>query len=124
MSTSEHIDDFLTFMRYVPSTYHAEEEILKHENELTQDYLHKLELGGLKCKERSKLATKLMQNRQRRREAKDTLSTLRPIYEWLQNATNEKAIRSLEKILGEVRKEEKHQKNRYYVPRIEEEDEI
>lgn len=51
---------------------------------LTQDYLHKLELGELSYGERAKVATQLARCRQLRRESKDTVEILEPFIEFIE----------------------------------------
>ena len=52
-------------------------------DKLTQDYLHSLELDGLKYEERAKIATQLAKCRQERREHKDTTMILEPLVQYL-----------------------------------------
>ena len=65
------IKSFLDFMDGVQTEYNYNLEAMKNEDRITQDYLHKLELDGLNCRERSKIATQLVHNRQQRRNYKD-----------------------------------------------------
>ena len=64
---SECISEFLNFVADAKVQYRICEEEVNNQDKLTQDYLHKLELGELKCGERSKIATKLAINRKDRR---------------------------------------------------------
>ncbi len=64
---SQIIKTFLDFVESARSEYNFNLESMKNEERITQDYLHKLELEGLNCRERSKIATQLVQNRQARR---------------------------------------------------------
>lgn len=45
----------LDFIDNAKSDYNYNLEAMKNEERITQDYLHKLELEGLNCRERSKM---------------------------------------------------------------------
>lgn len=77
--SSEYIAEFLNFVSEAQVKYKFCSEEVSNQDKLTQDYLHSLELDGLKCDERSKLATKLMINRKDRRYYKDLVEELEPI---------------------------------------------
>lgn len=53
--------------------------------QLTQEYLHKLELEDLDYRERAKVATQLRNCRQLRREHKDTAEILEPLVQFLES---------------------------------------
>lgn len=115
---SEHITNFLNFITAAQShCIFCDEEMHKQE-QLTQDYLHSLELDGLNCKERSKLATKLSINRKDRRYYKDRVEELEPVVLWMTDPTNAKAINQLKQVLGVCRKQETYHKDRTYTPKV------
>lgn len=115
---SKDIESFLNFLSQCQREYKfCYDEMTKQES-LTQDYLHSLELDGLKCSERSKIATKLMENRQERRAFKDRVEELEPIITFAETANNVKFLRALSEVLGEVRKRESRHENRTYTPRV------
>ena len=103
---SEQITNFLNFITTAQSHYKFCDEEMKKQEALTQDYLHSLELDGLNCSERSKLATKLAINRKDRRYYKDRVEELEPIVQWASDPINIKAVNQLKQILGQVRKQE------------------
>lgn len=81
----------------------------------TQDILHHIEL-----EENSQLdyiyeGLQLHRVRRERRHAKDTQRLTKPIREWM--AANKRVIRDLEKLLGEVRRQERYIENRSYTPK-------
>lgn len=119
---SENLSAFLNFITAAQSHYNFCLEEMEKQDLLTQDYLHSLELDGLNCKERSKLATKLATNRKDRRYYKDRIEELKPIIDWLSDPVNTKAINLLKQVLGEVRKQENYHKNRIYIPKVLKED--
>ena len=53
--------------------------------------------------------------RRKRRKAKDTQRLTKPIREWM--AANKRVIRDLEKLLGELRRQERYIENRSYTPK-------
>ena len=115
---SEQITNFLNFITAAQSHYKfCDEEMHKHE-QLTQDYLHSLELDDLKCSERSKIATKLAVNRKDRRYYKDRVEELEPIIMFFSDQQNKKMLDKLQQVLGQVRKQENYHKDRTYRPKI------
>ncbi|MCO7121668.1 hypothetical protein NIA71_06855 [Ihubacter massiliensis] len=65
---SETLSDFLSLIEECQQKRPWAEECLKNEDLLTQDYLHKLELGTYKG--RTKIATAISINRKNRRYSK------------------------------------------------------
>lgn len=115
---SESISAFLNFIAAAQSHYNFCLDQKKKQEQLTQDYLHSLELDELNCKERSKVATKLATNRKDRRYYKDRIEELEPIINWLSDSANTKAINLLKQVLGEVRKQENYHQSRTYKPKV------
>lgn len=115
---SEYISEFLKFVSDAQSHYRFCVEEANNQEKLTQDYLHSLELDGLKCDERSKIATKLMVNRKDRRYYKDRLEELEPIVQFFEDQQNKKMMDKLRQILGATRKAEGYHKDRKYIPRV------
>ena len=115
---SEHISDFLNFISQTRASYNLYSQELKTQEQITQDYLHSLELDGLKCEERSKVATKLAINRKDRRYFKDRVEEFQPIIDFITDPQNKKFIDKLTQVLGEVRKQEHYHQERTYHPRI------
>ena len=85
---SEYITEFLNFVAEAQVKHKLDEEEVNKQDKLTQDYLHSLELGELKCDERSKIATKLAINRQDRRYYKDRVEELNPIVQFFEDPVN------------------------------------
>lgn len=115
---SECISEFLNFVADAKVQYRICEEEVNNQDKLTQDYLHKLELGELKCGERSKIATKLAINRKDRRYYKDRVEELQPIVDFFADPQNKKVLDKLTNVLGQVRKAENYHKDRIYVPKV------
>lgn len=87
-------------------------------DKLTQDYLHSLELDGLKYEERAKIATQLAKCRQERREHKDTTMILEPLVQYLNTDKGRQLVNLLKEVLGKTRKAEEKMENRVYYPRV------
>lgn len=109
---SENIKSFLDFLRECESLLRISQTNESDCNDKTQDILHALELNELSYHDTAKLAKKLKVVRQERRAAKDIINQVLPITTWIED--NRTVIKSLERLLGEVRKEENYIKNRVY----------
>ena len=113
---STDIANFLNFCRQGNSTYDIYSKDLEKCDKATQDLLHQLELGSYKDRQRT--ATKLSRVRQARRAYKDYMEIYSPLYDFLHKSENEKFIKLLQEVLGEVRKQERRINNRTYKPRV------
>ena len=113
--TSEPISAFLTYLRECEQQYRMAEADERESNLETQDILHSIELENHNYHALAHLSRKLKDVRQKRRESKDTMSTMIPVLEWADS--NRAVIKSLERLLGDVRKAEKNLENRIYTPR-------
>ena len=113
---STDIANFLNFCRQGNSTYDIYSQDLEKCDKATQDLLHQLELGSYKDRQRT--ATKLAKVRQARRIYKDYIEVYSILYEFLHKPENEKFIKLLQEVLGEVRKQERRINNRTYKPRV------
>ena len=117
-NNSECIAEFLNLVSDAQAKYRVYADEVNKQDKLTQDYLHRLELGELKCEERSKVATKLAINRQDRRYYKDRVEELEPIVKFFEDPANKKVLDKMRPLLGEVRKWESYHKDRKYIPRV------
>lgn len=115
---SEIISDFLNLMLNTPSIYSAAYKAVNEEDKLASDLLHEIELDGTTCAKRSKTATALRTNRLDRRYYKDIVEEYSPLNEFLKDGNNDKAIKKLMQVLGDVRKVEKYHEDREYRPRV------
>ena len=115
---SVYLSEFLNFVSEAQSHYKFCTEEMKKQDQLTQDFLHSLELDDLKRGERSKLATKLAINRKDRRYYKDRVEELQPIVDFFADPQNKKALDKLTNVLGACRKMENYHKDRIYVPKV------
>lgn len=115
---SEYITEFLNFVAEAQVQHRIYGEEVNNQDKLTQDFLHKLELGELRRDERSKVATKLAINRQDRRYYKDRVEEFEPIVQFFNDPVNKKVIEKLKQVLGETRRWESYHKDRKYKPRV------
>lgn len=115
VNNSVTLSDFLNWLREVKSDYGHAQDVLKWCDDATQDILHKFELEPVKYKERARIATKLQNIRRERRAAKDMIRVMEDIAAWIDS--NSAVIKSLERLLGSVRKAEGKLDNRMYVNR-------
>jgi len=122
MKQSEYIEAFLSFLRSTEQEYTAatDEEALADLR--TQDLLHRLELYDDTYRETAKLGQLLRTVRKDRRTAKDTVELSRPVSNWVSD--NRAIVKSLERLLGEVRKVEAYQEKRLYIPKTDILDEV
>lgn len=114
--TSNGIEVFLTFLRETEQQYHMDAADEQEANDATQDLLHFIELEDHDHEEYARLSEELKVVRKQRRKAKDTMSETAPILNWMD--ANRPVIKSLEKLLGDVRKAEKNTAGRIYTPRV------
>lgn len=98
--------------------YQWNSEKIVEMDKLTQDYLHSLELDGLKYEERAKIATQLAKCRQERREHKDTTMILEPLVQYLGTDKGRQLLNLLKEVLGKTRKAEEKMENRVYYLRV------
>ena len=115
MTNSEHLEEFLNFLRGIQEKYQVAVAKEMDADKETQDILHRLELNEDTDKDMMKIVKIIKDVRHERREAKDIKIHAEPIILWLKE--NEKVIKSLERLLGDVRKAEKRTENRYYIPK-------
>ena len=114
-STSKGLEDFLCFLRDTVERHNMAEADRLEAEAATQDLLHALELGEDKAPGRARLGLKIREVRRKRRMAKDTAEQTKPVVDWAEQ--NRTVIKGLERLLGEVRKQERRSEGRTYAPR-------
>lgn len=112
---SKPIEDFLQFLRDCEQQYHMAEADEVEAVGITNDILHNLELLEHDDGEVLSLGRDLIEARRKRRGAKDTIGESAPVLAWIEE--NRITVKSLERLLGEVRKAERSMENRIYFPR-------
>lgn len=112
---SEKVAAFLDFLREAMRCCRQASEEEQQANAQTQDILHQLELGDNDSRAAARMAGLLRQVRRKRREAKDAYALANLVDHWA--AENKEAVKSLERLLGELRHMEEQQNARSYFPR-------
>ena len=112
---SHGLEDFLDYLRETEQLLHMAEQAEQEANDATQDILHRLELVELEPEEAGQLAIRLRDVRRSRREAKDQMAQAAPIVAWLED--HRPVVKELERLLGDVRKQERRARDRIYTPR-------
>jgi len=110
--SSDGICSFLEFLREAESLYRQAETTEQEAHNETQDLLHTLELVTCSDGELLDMARKFKEVRQQRRSAKDAMDMLLAVKDWAE--ANRSVVKSLEQLLGKVRKAEKNTENRIY----------
>ena len=115
MKESEYIDGFLAYLREARTRLNIAVADELKANAQTQDILHRLEMEDDCNDETARLGTLLREVRRKRRIAKDAREVLTPVVTWADD--QETLINTLDRTLGEIRKIERRQGNRAYIPR-------
>lgn len=115
---SEDISGFLNSVTKAIKDYDWNMEQLEKLDKLTQDYLHKLELGDLSYKEKCKISVQLSRVRKQRREHKDSIEILKPIVTFMKTEKGRMFKNNLSETLGQTRKAENKLGDRIYWFRI------
>ena len=115
MKGSESISGFLKFLRECEEGYGMAKDKEGETDRETQDILHRLELCDDGHDDTARLAVALREVRRERRMAKDRCAEAEPVICWLQRHGSKEAVKSLEQLLGDVRKAEARVENRGYV---------
>lgn len=113
--TSDELKSFLDGVREAETNLNIAIADETEANQQTQDILHAIEIGEYNPRRSSALVKTLGSVRKRRRAAKDAIERLTPVVEWSKD--NQSAIKSLERLLGDLRKTERHQEGRIYTHR-------
>lgn len=115
---SQTISGFISVLENAMKDYEWNSNEINRLDKLTQDYLHKLELGELDYKERAKVATLLANCRRSRRECKDMVEVLDPLVQFLESDKGKSLYNLAREVLGKTRKAEERMETRSYIPRV------
>ncbi len=115
---SEYLSHFIKMLGEIERDYKWSSEEVKKLDQLTQDYLHKLELDNLNYSGRAKVATALSKTRQSRRLHKNQVESLEPVVNFLESSKGKNMIDLLKEVLGKVRKSEERIEKRMYSGRV------
>ncbi len=112
MIDSKTVESFLAFLREADEQQRIADADEQYANDATQDILHRLELYDDAYEQTAELAVMLREVRRRRRLAKDKKELAEKVTVW--KADNIQAVKSLERLLGVMRKQEESMKQRFY----------
>lgn len=114
MKAQQVTGNMINYFRDVKKEYEeAEKNVRFYESEYN-DLTHALELTNFNASEGYKLAKELKQNRKNRREAKDIMNELNPLYMFMQS--NSRFLQELKKVNTEVIKiTQKKDSRKYHV---------
>lgn len=115
---SEYLSTFLNKLEETHVDYKWSVEEVKKLDQLTQDYLHKLELDELNYHEKAHVAIELSKTRQNRRLHKNQVESLEPVVNFLESSKGKNMVDLLKEVLGKVRKSEERIEKRMYSGRV------
>ena len=119
---SEVVEAFMDWLKWADELQKASWEIVIEEDAKNQDFFHEMEFEQ-KCEKRSLIATRLHESRVRRRKAKDTSKKLKPVSDYIKEATARSHIKHLKKMAGDMKAAEDFvNSEREYKPRSKESD--
>lgn len=105
---------FLSAVERFRKDYKTANEDLSVANDELCDHEHRLELEDLDYQKKARIAGDLSETLRKRRAAKDAIEALKPICEFYADPRNKPFFDALRNILGDMRKIEKWNKERYY----------
>lgn len=113
--TSEKLKSFLDDIREAEADLNSAISDEIEANQQTQDILHAIEMDEYDHRRAPALVRTLWAVRKRRRVSKEAVERLTPIVDW--SKENQDTIKSLERLLGTLRRTERHQEKRMYTRR-------
>lgn len=118
LTIPETIENFLKAIKQAQDDYTWCVEMEQLLNNLTQDYLHQLELVDMNYHQKARVAEALQRCRKNRRMVKNAISNLESLVDFLRSDRGKMAIGSLQQELGKARKATKNIDQRTYSPRV------
>lgn len=116
---SEQIKSFLDFIDECRELNSMAYSGVGEEDKRHQDLTHAIEFEH-DPEKIDRIGRRIHQNRIERRVYKDIYEITFPVVEFARDPQNKKTLDSARQLLGKVRKVESYQENRFYVPRIKE----
>lgn len=99
---SEVVGAFLDWLKEMDELQKSSWQIVIEEDSKNQDFFHELEFES-DNKKRAVIATRLHNSRVRRRKAKDTSKKLKPVSDYIKEATARSHIKHLKKMAGDLK---------------------
>lgn len=118
---SEQIKRFLDFVDECRELNSMAYDGVGEEDKRHQDLMHEIEFEEDPDKI-AEIGMRVHQNRVQRRVYKDIYAVISPVVRFAQDSQNKRTLDLARQLLGEVRKVEKRQETRVYIPRIKESD--
>mgnify|MGYP006923229934 CR=1 FL=1 len=115
---SQSISDMISMLTEAQKDYVWNSQEVKRCDQLTQDFLHSLELDGLDYEGRAKVATQLALCRKERREHKDMVISLEPLAQFVESEKGKQMLNLMREALGKTRKIEQYMESRAYYNRV------
>lgn len=120
MKPSQVVKSFLDWLSEMKDEQADAWEIVLKEDAKVQDFLHEIEFEP-SSKKRSLIDTRFHNSRVKRRVAKDKAKVLKPIKDFVADATNRNYIKRLKKLQSDLKAEEDYVSGeRVYRPRVSE----
>ena len=119
LKASGNIKSFLDFVDECHELNSMAAKGISTEEKRQQDLLHEIEFQN-NSKKRGPLCTKLHHCRAERRRYKDIFEETDEIVKFFREPQHKRTLEQLRQLLGKVRKVEKYHENRYYIPRLKE----
>ena len=115
---SQVVKHFLDWLEDMRDEQEKAWNVVITEDSKVQDFLHEIELEP-SSKKRSPIDTRFHNSRVKRRAAKDKAQCLKPIKDFVADATNRGFIKRLKKLQGDLKAEEDFvSSERVYKPRV------
>ena len=118
---SEIVQTFIDWLSRMQEEQEEAWQIVLREDSKVQDFLHEIEFEG-KSKKRALIDARLHNSRVERRQAKDKAKALKPIKDFIGDASNRGFIKRLKRLQSDLQAEEDFlASERVYKPRAREE---
>lgn len=115
---SEQLSEVLRLFDQVQKDYDWSVREETRLEQLTQDYLHMLELDNISYRGRARVAKALKECRMERRLVKDQAAITKLVVDFLTGEKGKMMIPQMQQVLGKVRKEENYIARRTYTPKV------
>lgn len=112
---TEKVVSILQTFRNAKTKYDESMYDMKYQEDRLNDILHDLELADHTYHERAALSAEIVKARRIRRKAKNEREKLEPLIKWIEE--NSSAIKGLERVLGDMRKQDTRHANQIYIRR-------
>lgn len=117
---SDVIEAFLGWLTEMRDKQKKAWEVVQEEDSKVQDFLHEMEFEN-NSKKRAVISTRLHESRRKRRDSKDLWQKLKPLSEFVREATNRNLIKMMKQLKVDLKAAEDFvNSERVYKPRVKE----